>query len=209
MMELIIFMYIHDQKSREVKLLEKRLNEYDDHMIKNDQKQHTYLYKYLQLRREKRYIKIEIFIYSMRLILLVKNLKLFGNSWLDPIFVSICGMLMALSVMFKTIRSKFNFFYTMNIDEKPKEGEGKKTTEQQPQQSPLKPLVKPVIANQIEAEPFWSSQIMNEVSPFRVKVNPALKVVNHDDFTRNSRQLSIIEESVLDDLVDDKATPKP
>lgn len=44
---------------------------------------------------------------------------------------------------------------------------------------------------------------MNEVSPFKMKEKTNLRV-NYDDFNKNSRQLSIIEESILDDLADDK-----
>lgn len=57
-----------------------------------------------------RYIRIELLIYSTRLIMLVSHLKLIGHTYLDPIFVSICGVIMAVTTVFKAIKSKKNFF---------------------------------------------------------------------------------------------------
>ena len=62
------------------------------------------------LRREMRFIRVEILIYSMRMILLISNLKLIGHRYLDPIFVSICGLIQAFTVVFKSMRSKKNYF---------------------------------------------------------------------------------------------------
>jgi len=62
-------------------------------MIRRNKKCFVYLRKMLILRREMIYIRIEIFIYSLRMILLVSGLKLVGHSYLDPIFVSICGFI--------------------------------------------------------------------------------------------------------------------
>ena len=57
-----------------------------------------------------RFIRVEILIYSMRMILLISNLKLIGHRYLDPIFVSICGLIQAFTVVFKSMRSKKNYF---------------------------------------------------------------------------------------------------
>lgn len=81
----------------------------------------------LILRREMRYIRIEIFIYSLRLILLVSGLKLVGHSYLDPIFVSICGFIQAVTVVFKTIKSKKNF-YKLEIEDLKDDEENTKPT---------------------------------------------------------------------------------
>jgi len=64
----------------------------------------------LILRREMRFIRVEISIYLMRMILLIGNLKLVGHSYLNPIFVSICGLSQAVAVVFKSMKSKKNFF---------------------------------------------------------------------------------------------------
>jgi hypothetical protein len=68
------------------------------------------LRKILILRRELRFIRVEISIYLMRMILLIGNLKLVGHSYLNPIFVSICGLSQAVAVVFKSMKSKKNFF---------------------------------------------------------------------------------------------------
>ena len=70
----------------------------------------VYLRKILILRRELRFIRVEISIYLMRMILLIGNLKLVGHSYLNPIFVSICGLSQAVAVVFKSMKSKKNFF---------------------------------------------------------------------------------------------------
>jgi hypothetical protein len=45
----------------------------------------------------------------MRLILLIGNLKLIGHNYLHPIAISICGLIQAWIVIFKSMRSKKNF----------------------------------------------------------------------------------------------------
>ena len=46
----------------------------------------------------------------MRLILLIAGLKLIGHKILDPVFVSICGLIQAWCAVFKAMRSKKNYF---------------------------------------------------------------------------------------------------
>ena len=85
-------------------------------MIKTNSKCFVYLRKILILRREMRYIRIEIFIYAMRMIMLISHLKLVGHTHIDPIFISICGVLMAFTVVVKSIKSKKNF-YKLEIED--------------------------------------------------------------------------------------------
>lgn len=53
----------------------------------------VYLRKLIIIRREKKFIELEILIYVMRLILLIGNLKLIGYHYLHPIAISICGLI--------------------------------------------------------------------------------------------------------------------
>ena len=78
----------------------------------------VHLRKLLILRREMRFVRIELFIYSMRFVLLVGVLKLVGHSYLHPITMSICGWLQASCGIFKSMRSKKNFvkFETDDLD---------------------------------------------------------------------------------------------
>jgi len=85
-------------------------------MIRSNTRCYVYLRKLVILRREMRYIRIEILIYSLRMILLTSNLKLIGHTMLDPIFVSICGLIMAVIVIFKTIKSKKNY-YSLEVED--------------------------------------------------------------------------------------------
>ena len=115
-LELIIFVYMYKLKMKEDAALVEKLSHFTSQLITNNSKCYVYLRKLVILRREMRYIRIEIFIYLMRLIMLTSHLKLVGHSYLDPIFVSICGLLMAITVVFKSIKSKKNF-YKLEIED--------------------------------------------------------------------------------------------
>jgi hypothetical protein len=69
---------------------------------------------------------VEILIYSARLILLTSALKLVGHHLLDPIFVSACGLFQAFAVVFKSMKSKKNF-YKLEAEDIPKEESAKKS----------------------------------------------------------------------------------
>jgi len=60
--------------------------------MKQNHKSYVYLRKLVILRREMRFIRVEIFIYTMRMIMLIGNLKLVGHNYLDPVFVSMSGL---------------------------------------------------------------------------------------------------------------------
>ena len=64
---------------------------------------------------------METFIYSMRMIMLISSLKLIGHHYLDPIFVSICGLLQAVSVVFKSMKGKKKF-YKMTVKDIDEQG---------------------------------------------------------------------------------------
>lgn len=119
-LELIIYVYSYQLKMQEEESFMAKLGMFHDDLITADSKCFVYLRKLVILRREMRYIRIEIFIYTMRLIMLTKHLKLKFHHYLDPIFVSLCGFMMAVTTVFKAIKSKKNF-YKLEIDDlKPK-----------------------------------------------------------------------------------------
>lgn len=116
-MELIIFCYSYKLKSAEEAMLFEKLSQCNDEVIRHNAKSYVYLRKLVILRREMRYIRIEIFIYVLRFIMLAKHLKLgVLHHYLDSIFVSCCGLAMAISTVFKTIKSKKNF-YKLELDD--------------------------------------------------------------------------------------------
>jgi len=110
MIELFIFSYIYRIKKREDREMLAKLDQFDDQMIRRNKKCYVYLRKLVIHRREMRYIRIEIIIYLLRLILLTKGLGLRGHSYLDPVFVSGCALAMSIIVIFKSMKSKKNFY---------------------------------------------------------------------------------------------------
>lgn len=116
-LELFIFIYSYKLKMVEDSLLFDKLCRCKDDVINMNSQSYVYLRKLVILRREMRYIRIEIFIYALRYILLTKHLKLgFIEAYLDSIFVSGCGLTMAICTVFKAIKSKKNF-YKLELDD--------------------------------------------------------------------------------------------
>ena len=74
MIELFIFSYIYRIKKREDREMVAKLDQFEDQMIRRNKKCYVYLRKLVIHRREMRYIRIEIIIYILRLILLTKGL---------------------------------------------------------------------------------------------------------------------------------------
>ena len=109
-LELIIFTYTRYLKKREFRKMKETLLSLPNNLITKKEVSYVYLRKLVILRREIRFLSIEIFIYSMRMILLIGNLKLVGHSYLDPVLVSICALSQAWASVFKSMKSKKNFF---------------------------------------------------------------------------------------------------
>ena len=72
--------------------------------------------KLILLRRKIRFHQIEFFIYLMRMIMLIYSLNLAGHKHLHPIFVSICGLLQAITVVFKSMKGKKKFYKLTTAD---------------------------------------------------------------------------------------------
>ena len=90
--ELWIYIYTLYLKCNEDAVLMKKLDAFDEQPIQRNHLCYVFLRKLVILRREIRFIKVQILIYSARMILLTSALKLVGHSLLDPIFVSVCGL---------------------------------------------------------------------------------------------------------------------
>mmetsp|Transcript_16957 Transcript_16957/g.16186 ORF Transcript_16957/g.16186 Transcript_16957/m.16186 type:complete len:81 (-) Transcript_16957:254-496(-) len=65
--------------------------------------------------RKIRFHKIEVLIYSLRMIMLTSSLRLVGHDYLNPIFVSLCGLLQAFTGVFKSMKGKKKF-YKLTLD---------------------------------------------------------------------------------------------
>ena len=56
-----------------------------------------------------RFNKIEGAINIMRMVMLISSLRLIGHTWIDPVFVSFCGVMQAAFTVFKAMKGKKNF----------------------------------------------------------------------------------------------------
>lgn len=67
-------------------------------------------------RRETTYHYMEATIYTMRMLMLISSLKIKGHSYLNPIFVSACGLCQAFANVFKAMNAKKNF-YKLSVED--------------------------------------------------------------------------------------------
>jgi hypothetical protein len=110
MVEVVISIYVVRLKLRKEHELKERLNKYLNSKVVPDSHVHALVRKLIVTRRKTKFHLIEVFIYAMRMIMLISSLKLVGHKYLDPIFVSICGLLQAISVVFKSMKGKKKFY---------------------------------------------------------------------------------------------------
>lgn len=147
-LELFIFCYSYRLKQAEEIVLFEKLCNCNDDVITTNSKSYVYLRKFVILRREMRYIRIEILIYFLRYILLTKHLKLgVVHLYLNTIFVSCCGLAMAITTVIKAIKSKKNFFKLELDDIKPR---GAEELEMEPEANDKKQQPGQVLFSQAE-----------------------------------------------------------
>jgi len=114
--ELVISVYnIVLKESEEIKLRLK-LRQYNDKLIVPDAEWYVLTRNLIIMRRECRFYMIEFWIYLLRFVLLTSSLKLVGHSVMHPIFVSFCGLVMSICVVFKGLKGKKDF-YRLTIDD--------------------------------------------------------------------------------------------
>ena len=102
--EICLSVYMVSSNNQKVNRIKEQLNGYDNKLIKEGTQVYVLLRKLIMLRRKIIFYKISVFIYSMRMIMLYYSIKLHGYTWLDPIFVSICGLIQAIFVVFKAMK---------------------------------------------------------------------------------------------------------
>jgi len=122
--EVISSIYVVKLALQKEKILKQKLSAYNGRTVKPDTNGYAIMRQLILTMRKRRFQQIEIFIYSMRFIMLVSSLKLVGHRYLDPIFVSICGLLQAISVVFKSMASKKKF-YKLTVEDVEKKGTNK------------------------------------------------------------------------------------
>ena len=65
---------------------------------------------------------MQVLIYVLRMLMLISSIKLIGHKYLDPIFVSICALMQAVTVVFKAMKGEKKF-YKLTIDDCEKDEE--------------------------------------------------------------------------------------
>jgi uncharacterized membrane protein len=107
---------------RKRKLLADRLFQmYEGQRIRPNTQCYVLMRKLIVIRRKIRFHQMEVFIYSLRMIMLISSLKLIGHKYLDPIFVSLCGLIQAISVVYKSMKGKKKF-YKLTIQDVTEQG---------------------------------------------------------------------------------------
>ena len=115
-LEVIISIYLVIIKSGKAALLERELAKFDKEVIKSNRQSYLLMRKLILIRRKIRFHQMEVFIYLRRMIMLISSLKLAGHKHLHPIFVSICGLLQAITVVFKSMKGKKKFYKLTTAD---------------------------------------------------------------------------------------------
>lgn len=114
--EVLISVWVVVRKSEKEQELMRQLIKYRGQMIKSNRHSYVIMRNLILIRRKIRFHQIEVFIYLMRMIMLVFALRLVGHQHLHPIFVSLCGLLQAITVVFKSMKGKKKFYKLTHAD---------------------------------------------------------------------------------------------
>ena len=115
--EIIISFYQIIIKKRKEQEIMDLISVYNGQVIKTQRNSFTLMRKLILIRRKIRFHQMEFFIYVMRMIMLIFSLSLVGHKYLDPIFVSICGLLQAISNIYKSVKGKKKFYKLASYQE--------------------------------------------------------------------------------------------
>jgi hypothetical protein len=115
-MELVISLYNIVRKEQEEIEVRVKLRKYEDKLVEPDAEWYVLVRNLIILRRQCRFYMVEFTIYALRFVLLTSALRLVGHSVLHPIFVSLCGLFMAATVVFKSMKGKKDF-YKLTIED--------------------------------------------------------------------------------------------
>lgn len=115
-LELIISVFNIVLKEREEIKLRLKLRQYHDKLIEPDTEYYVLTRDLIIKRRECRFYMVEFTIYALRFVLLTSSLRLVGHKIMHPIFVSLCGLVMSMCTVFKSMKGKKNFYKLTNED---------------------------------------------------------------------------------------------
>ena len=120
--EVIISVYVVIIKTHKERLIFTQLSLYERQIIKSNRHSYVLMRNLILIRRKIRFHMMEVFIYLMRFIMLIFALRLVGHQHLHPIFVSICGLLQAITVVVKSMKGKKKFYKLTIADLKCNDG---------------------------------------------------------------------------------------
>ncbi len=104
---IISFSQLRSNKSETANLFN-ILQQYDNEVLKFKSKANVVWQQIFSLRHEAKVERIWASINIMRMIMLLSKLKIVGHEYLNPIFVSLCGVCQAAANVFKVINEKNN-----------------------------------------------------------------------------------------------------
>ena len=91
-LEVLISLYTVYLRKREERALRKKIYQYSEQLVQPDTTWYVLVRNLVISRRETIFAKVESAIYLARMFLLTYSLKLPGHSYLQPIFISLCGL---------------------------------------------------------------------------------------------------------------------
>ncbi len=100
----------NQQKKEQERVLEQSLEPFDNEIITWSTEANVIVRQIIMLRREAIFHRIEAVIYILRMTMLVKSLRIFGHSFLNPIFVAMCGVIQASFAVFKGMNGRDSVF---------------------------------------------------------------------------------------------------
>lgn len=108
-LELFISLFIISLKTQQERVIKAKLAAHSHKTVQLDTEQYVLVRELMILRREIAFHLCEFFIYSARMWMLTKALKLPGSSWLSEVFVACCGLFQSGMQVFKGLRGKKHF----------------------------------------------------------------------------------------------------
>jgi hypothetical protein len=107
-LEIIIAFYNYSEKLKRERLICEDLKHYIDEQIVWDTEAYVLCRELITTRNERRIHKVEASIYICRMLMLISSLRVRGHEYLNPIFISICGLTQASANVFKSTLGKAN-----------------------------------------------------------------------------------------------------
>ena len=114
--EVIISVYVVIIKTAKEQAIYRDLTREEGKKIRQNTRQYVLMRNLILIRRKIKFHQMEVFIYLMRMIMLIFSLKLVGHNQLHPIFVSICGLFQAIAVVYKSMKGKKKFYKLTTAD---------------------------------------------------------------------------------------------